>query len=69
GTRLHSGEVLEEMCEMRDSDAACRGSIAGGVADRAAEQLCRKVIEGYQFTNKVRRSPHIMGERTKASVV
>lgn len=28
GTRLHNGEVLEEMCEMRDTDTACRGSMA-----------------------------------------
>lgn len=38
GMRLHSGEVLALMCEMRDTDAACRGSMAaGGEAVRAAD--------------------------------
>jgi hypothetical protein len=31
GTHLHNGELLEEMCEMRDTDAACRGSMATAV--------------------------------------
>lgn len=38
GTRLHNGEVLEDNCEMRDTDAACRGSMAaGGAAVRVAD--------------------------------
>ncbi len=39
GTLLHSGEVLEEIFDTRDSDAACRGSIMtkpGVAAGRAA---------------------------------
>lgn len=51
GTRLHNGKVLEEMCEMRDTDAACRGSMlaAEGAAVRVAEQLYRNCAEGYQL--------------------
>ena len=37
GALRHNGEALEEMVGMRDSDAACRGSIAAtGGAVRAA---------------------------------
>lgn len=37
GALRHNGEALEEMADMRDSDAACRGSIAAtGGAVRAA---------------------------------
>lgn len=31
GALLHSGEALDATLDMRDSDAACRGSIAAGV--------------------------------------